>query len=137
MPVSILQWSAEIGIFKAKLVKCPLRFKYWANVCTRNLNKFYTICCLFLLLWICAGDVEYNPGPRKNNTSYYFSFCHWNLNSIAAHTFSKLSLLEAYNIQNKIHMFSLSKTFSDSSIPPRWKILDERVHIGKSWRSQR
>ena len=55
--------------------------------------------------------------PRKNNTSYNFSFRHWNLNSIAAHNFSKLSLLEAYNVQHKFDMICLSETFLDSSIP--------------------
>ena len=37
----------------AKLVKYPFRFKYRVNVCPRNLNKFYTICCMFVLLFIC------------------------------------------------------------------------------------
>ena len=102
MPVTILQWRTEIGIFNTIYVKYPFKSKYRASVCPRNLNNFYTICCIFLLLLICAGDIELNPGPRKNNTSYNFSFCHWNLNSIAAHNFSKLSVLEAYNVQHKL-----------------------------------
>ena len=48
MPVSILQRRAEIGMFNAKLVK------YMANACPRNLNKFYKICCVFLLFLIYA-----------------------------------------------------------------------------------
>ena len=72
----ILQWHAEIGLFNAKLVKYPFKYKYRANVCRANLNKFYTVCCKFLLLLICASDIEINPGPRKNNTSCKFSFCH-------------------------------------------------------------
>ena len=66
MPViSILQWSAEIGIFNTKHVKYLFKSKYWANDCPWNLNKFYIICCMFLLLLICVGDIELNPGPRK------------------------------------------------------------------------
>ena len=72
---------------------------------------------------ICAGDIELNPGPRKNNTSYNFSF--WNLNSIAAHNFSKLSLLEAYNVEHKLDMICLSETFLDCSIPGN----DERLNM--------
>ena len=125
MPVSLLQRRAEIGIFNTKLVKYPFKSKYRANVCPRNLNKFYTICCMILLLLICAGDIELSPGPRKNNTSYIFSFCHWNLNSIAAHNFSKLSLLEAYNVQHKFDMICLLETFLDSSIPTN----DERLNM--------
>ena len=80
---------------------------------------------MILLLLICAGDIELNPGPIKNNTSYNFSFHYWNLNSIAAHNFSKLSLLEAYNVQHKFDMICLSETFLDSSIPTN----DERLNM--------
>ena len=125
MTVSILLQRAEIGIFNAKLVKYSFRSKYRFSVCPRNLNEFYTICCMLLLLLICAGDIELNPGPRKNNTSYNFPFCHWNLNSIPAHNFSKLSLLEAFNVEHKFDMLCPSETFLDSSIP----INDERLNI--------
>ena len=80
---------------------------------------------MFLLHLTCAGDIELNPGPPKNNTFYNFSFCHWNLNNIAAHNFSKLSLLEAYNVQDKFDMICLSETFLDSPIPTN----DERLNM--------
>ena len=64
---------------------------------------------MFLLLLIFAGDIELNTGPRKNNTSYKFSFCHRSLNSIAAHNFSKLSLLEAFNLEHKFDMIASPK----------------------------
>ena len=109
--------------------------------------------------------IELNPGPRNNNTSYNFSFCHWNLNpptpqngqthsnnlsavvtnelfeyvwpfcwvgtekvnSIVAHNFSKMDLLEAYNIQlqQKFDMFCLSEPSLDSSITTN----DERLNM--------
>ena len=116
-PVSSLQWRAEIGLFNAKIVKYPFKSIFRANACPRNLNKFYTMCCMFLLLLIFVGDIKLNPGPRKSNTFYNFSFYHWNLNSIAAYSFSKLSLLEAYNAQHNFDMICLSETFLDSSIP--------------------
>ena len=80
---------------------------------------------MFLLFLICAGDIELNTGPRKNNTSANFSFCHWNLNSIAVRNFSKLSLLEAYDVRHKFDMICLSETFLDSSIPTN----DENLHM--------
>ena len=80
---------------------------------------------MFLLLLICASDIELNPWPRKNNISYNFSFYYWNLNSIAAHNFSKLSLLEACNVQHKFDMICLSETFLDSSIPTN----DEKLNM--------
>ena len=57
----------------------------------------------FDLLMLCE-DIESNPGPRPNS-GQSFSVCHWNLNSIAAHIFSKISLLRAYNA---IHNYDVS-----------------------------
>ena len=34
------------------------------------------------------GNIEPNPGPKNLNTNS-FSVCHWNLNSLSAHNFSK------------------------------------------------
>ena len=61
-----------------------------------------------LTLFIC-GDVEINPGP-KNTKCYYFSLCHWNLNSVSAHDFSKPLLIEAYNTHHNFDMIYLSET---------------------------
>ena len=109
--------AQKIGIFNAKLVKYLFRYKYRVNVCPRNLNKFYTICCIFLLLSICAKDIGINPVPWKSNTSDNFSFRYWNLNSFAAHNISKLSLLEAYNVVHNFDMICLLEIFLDSFIP--------------------
>ena len=54
----------------------------------------------------------------KNKKPYdNLSLCHWNLNSIAAHDFSKLSLLEAYNTHHMYDIICLSETYLDSSVP--------------------
>lgn len=49
---------------------------------------------IHLLLFQC-GDIERNPGPTSFN-SKNLSVCHWNLNSLTAHNFGKIALLEAY-----------------------------------------
>ena len=46
-----------------------------------------------ILLLILCDDVEQNPGPKDTK---YLSLCHWNLNSLAAHDFAKVSALKAY-----------------------------------------
>ena len=56
--------------------------------------------------------VEVNPGPSHWNS---LSFCHWNLNSISAHDFVKVSLLEVYNAIHKFNRIILSETFLNSS----------------------
>ena len=45
--------------------------------------------CTDNVLIICSGNTETNPGPKKNTK---ISLCHWNLNGIVAHNFSKVSL---------------------------------------------
>ena len=42
-----------------------------------------------------SGDIEENPGPKRNSNQS-FSICHWNLNSITADNYLKVSLLRAY-----------------------------------------
>ena len=75
-----------------------------SNVCYLNIFIAY-------LLMIC-GDIEINPGPRKDQN---LSICHWNLNSIAAHNFAKLSSLQAFNSIHKFDLICISETFLDSS----------------------
>ena len=58
---------------------------------------FYIVCMTCYTLhthWVfgailLSGDVETNPGPET------LSFCSWNLNSIIAHDFLRISLIEA------------------------------------------
>ena len=43
--------------------------------------------------------------------------CHWNLNSITAHNFTKIALLKAYLSVHKMDIVCFSETFLGSSIP--------------------
>ena len=63
-----------------------------------------------------------NTLPRKSST---LKFCHWNLSGLAAHEFTKLSLLESHINVNDIDIICLSETYVDSSIP----IDDNRLSI--------
>ena len=65
-----------------------------------------TLYCSITLICVChfwldniflklCDDVEKNPGP-KPSSNQSFSICHWNLNSISAHNYIKLSFLRAY-----------------------------------------
>ena len=61
-----------------------------------------------------GGDVEMNPGP-KPNPCHSFSIFHWNLNSLTAHDYLKVSLLWAYVAIKKFDAVCLSDTYLDSS----------------------
>ena len=71
---------------------------------------------LYSCLIILSGDVEVNPEP-KNSVSECLSICHWNLNSISAHDYSKLFLLKAYISVQKFDIICLSETYLDSTVP--------------------
>ena len=57
-----------------------------------------------------CGDIELNPGSSLNS-GQNFSIYHWNLNSIAVHNFSKISLLKAYSAVHAIDIICQSETY--------------------------
>ena len=79
---------------------------------------FILIYCLRLCssLILLSGDIETNPGPTPSS-GQCFSICHWNLNSITAHNFAKLSLLTAYNLVHSFDIICLSETYLNSVTP--------------------
>ena len=70
-----------------------------------------------------SGDVEENPG-RKPSSSQSFSICHWNLNTISAHNYMKLSLLRAYLSTHKFDVIYISDTYLNST-----STVDENLEI--------
>ena len=69
---------------------------------------------LKIFLVLLNGGVEINPGPNRSPKAS-LSICHWNLNSISAHNYVKLSLLRAYLA---FHNLDLPKTYLNSSNSP-------------------
>ena len=83
-----------------------------------KINNLTEFCLSLQFLWILYfalrllqhGDIELNPGPK------YFSICHWNLNSLTAHNYLKVSQLQAFNLVHKFDILCISETHLDSSI---------------------
>ena len=67
------------------------------------------------MLFAC-DDIELNPGPKKRMSCYNFSVCHWNLNSITAHSFAKIDLLQTYNTVHQYGIICLSESYLDASV---------------------
>ena len=70
---------------------------------------------IFLNLIFQHGDIETNPGPRTYH-SQNFSFFHWNLNSLPAHNYSKVPLLQAFNALHNFDLICLSESYFKFSI---------------------
>ena len=73
------------------------------------------IVCLYSLLLILSGDAEINPGSLSSFQKI-FPICHWNVNGISAHDYSKSFLLKAHIILHQFDIICLSETYLDSTI---------------------
>ena len=62
-------------------------------------------------------DIKTNLGPIPS-FGQCFSIGHWNLKSITAHGFPKLSLVTAYNLVHSFDIICLSGTYLNSATPP-------------------
>ena len=105
MIVSLVQWGAVIGILNSQ----SSAISYHVCNLTRNFVSMFAVLLycwhyfesdsIFLLTLIyiliilqCYGDIESNSGLKKLKPNS-FSVCHWNLNSLSAHNFLKLSIV--------------------------------------------
>ena len=100
-------------VFKGNGSKCKKINFIWALFST--FVTCYLLYWLYILLIILSGDVEINLGPKRK-AAQTLSVCHWSLNSICAHNFTKLSLLRVYVSVHKFDIICLSETYLDSSI---------------------
>ena len=79
-------------------------------------NVTCIICSVLHIQWLVhraillSGDIEINPGPAT------LDFCCWNLNSIAAYDFLRVSLIEAYNSVFNYDLIAIAETHIDSTI---------------------
>ena len=69
-----------------------------------NVNHFW----IFKIVLKLSGDIEENLGPKPSSSQ---SFCQWNLNSISAHNYIKLSVLRAYVSTHKFDVICISETY--------------------------
>ena len=76
--------------------------------------------------WILlSGDIESNPDP-KLISGQSFLICHWNLSSISAHNFAKISVLTAYILVHNFDIICLSERYLNSKTSTHDKNLEIR-----------
>ena len=124
MTVSLDLWRALIRTFN-----CGSLFTINSHSIslTGSFICFLLICilpkCLYISLLtllnifsflLCNGDIEPNPGPQKLKQNS-LSICYWNLNSLSAYNFAKLTQLKVYNSIYKHDFICLSQTYLDSA----------------------
>ena len=86
-----------------------LRFEFHHKL----LSCLYLAILSYYLTWcnstrLLSGDIEINLSPKSREC---FSICYWNLNSISAQSYTKVSLLTACNFIHKFDIICVSDTF--------------------------
>ena len=121
-----LHAKAVLYLLFGLMKRFPVFFLHSCNRCTlKSLAFRYTyfyatclICHTLHLQWttyltiLRSGDIETNPGPEHST----FNFCSWNLNSIFAHDFTRVSLIEAYNAVYNYDLIGIVETHLDSTV---------------------
>ena len=105
MPVSIVQWHTEICVFNASLNAKHLKLKSHISICFSRSCHLHVMSCMFLLLLICASNIELNP----RDSFYSLLFCHW-ISTVL------LAIVETDTVGSLQHETSLSKVYLDSTI---------------------
>ena len=64
---------------------------------------------LILLLLLCAGNIHPNPGPIS------FNFMDYNVNSLKAHKFSRVRLIESFINIHSLHLAAITESALETS----------------------
>ena len=113
----------SVSLLHSSLLICCLVFLYWSlkftvsflrekhNVFSKLLQiskDIVTIICLLLLL--LSGDIHPNPGPST------FNFMHYNVNSLKAHNFTRVRLLEAHMNVHNLDLAAITESALDDTV---------------------
>ena len=102
-------------LLTGKFHRKPYIFQSTSSSYLIGLRGFMDFFWFYIKKIILSGNVETDPKPQSKRCQE-FSIYHWNLNSIATHTFIKVSLLKAYITNYKYDVISLSEAYLDSGI---------------------
>ena len=108
---SLSMWRAVIGLFLSRNIgKCFISGLRCYSIPNLKFVLF------FALLFLCHGDTESNPGPKKSPNCQSLKCCHWNLNSILSENCFKVSILKSFNALRSYDFICLSETLLSHSV---------------------
>ena len=114
--------------FTVNLIRFTINSRLFLFAITRIFRKvrlqlitlLYSVMIVNVMWWYffrlleLFGDIEFNTGP-KPYYSQSFSICQWNVKSMSAHNYSKISLLTTYISMHDFDMICLSETYLTST----------------------
>ena len=78
---------------------------------------------------LLSNDIELNPGDFTNS---FFTFCNWNVNSLAKDNFQRVDLIEAHNSLYKYDLISLCEVSINDTVEIPEKLLEDYSFIAKN-----
>ena len=125
MSVNLIQYRGAVGTFNTRMSIFQRSRKRFSFLNYVNINSFAWFLFLMgvslnsslwlqILLVLLSGDVKINAGPKRTPKAN-LSICHWNMNSISAHNYVKLSLLRAYLAFHNFDIICHTETYLNSS----------------------
>ena len=119
--ISFILWASQVLYRKRKfakstkkIIKVILNRLVFLKLLMFCIDYFNNVIFTFdSVLLFCSGDIHPNPGTVKRT----LNFCHWNLNSVLAHSKIKISLLEAYDSVYHNDIIALTETQLNQRIP--------------------
>ena len=117
MPISIMQWRVDIGMFnpthKTRFINLELLRKVGLSFGFHLGIRFVFV---VLMLFVC-GDIELNPDPKQGVLATIYQFA-IGIFIASLHTIlkKKIVLLQAYNTIHRFEMICLSKFYVDASL---------------------
>ena len=95
---------------KFRIIHTCLNLILYISILLLYANHFW----LYEIVLKISGDIEENSGPKPRSNHESFSICHWNLNSISARNYIKLSFLKASISTHKFDVICISEAYLDS-----------------------
>ena len=92
----------------------------WHRLNCVNIYDHVLICLLFWWLFkllIISSNVHKNPGPGHGSRDEgLLKFMHWNVNSLPAHDFIRIPLIQSLNAYNDYDIIAITETAINSDI---------------------
>ena len=107
MDLFSIKFSAQISPKTPTFSPTCLEFHHKLLCCLylAIISRYLTCCVTVILL---SGEI--NPGPKPSSRECLL-ICQWNLNSILVQSYTKVSLLTAYNLIHNFDIICVSETF--------------------------
>ena len=74
-----------------------------------SFNNFHFVLFVLSILLVSSGSVETNPGP-KPDIKNYLSFAMWNLDSLPARDYSRISVIESLQAVHDFDLFAICES---------------------------